>query len=154
MAEYSLREATSDDIELIIRHRLHMFREMGVHIDEELLAERMRPWLSSTIPVATYRAWLVETAAKEVVAGGGITILPWPPGPRDFSGQLPIVYNMYTDPPHRGQGLARRIMHAIHDWCRQGGYELIGLAASDAARPLYDSLGYEVARQPYMFKAL
>ena len=151
---YGLREAAVTDVDTIVDHRLRMFREMGIVLDEPRLREAFTTWLGSMMPAGVYRGWLVDTAAREVVAGGGITILPWPPGPRDFSGQLPIIYNVYTNPDHRGRGLARRIMEAIHTWCRSSGHRLVGLAASDAGRLLYAGLGYEVSRQPYMFKQL
>ncbi|MCA1583836.1 MAG: GNAT family N-acetyltransferase [Acidobacteria bacterium] len=151
---YSLRDATIDDIDAIVHHRLSMFLEMGIALDAHRLQATFASWLNSTIPAGVYRGWLVETEAREIAAGGGITVLPWPPGPREFSGSLPLVYNMYTEPLHRHRGLARLVMEAAHTWCRDAGFRLVGLAASDAGRPLYEALGYKVSRQPYMFKSL
>jgi len=76
------------------------------------------------------------------------------PGPRDLSGRLPIVYNVYTEPAHRRHGLARAIMQAIHAWCLEAGYGTVGLAASDEGRTLYESLGYRESPRPYMFVTL
>src|SRR5207253_9571536 len=136
-----------------VHHRVSMFTAMGVETNEPLMRRTFSAWLHEQLPAGTYRAWLVE-ADGVVVAGAGMTQLTWPPGPRDFSGRLPIVYNVYTEPAHRRRGLARALMEAIHQWCRTEGYQLIGLAASDEGLPLYDSLGYKPSPRPYMFKAL
>jgi GNAT superfamily N-acetyltransferase len=86
------------------------------------------------------------------VAGAGLTILPWPPGPRDRSGRLAFVYNVYTERAHRRRGLARRLMETIEDWCRAQGIGQVALQASDEGRPLYESLGYRTAVQPLMLR--
>ena len=48
--------------------------------------------------------------------------------------RIAVVYNVYTEPAHRRQGLARRIMDAIHAWCRDQGIASVALNAS-ARRP-------------------
>src|SRR6266849_5444459 len=88
-----------------------MFTDMGVPLDVPALQAAFREWLAEMMPSGTYRAWLVETHSDQseaaphvsgvsgvVVAGGGITILPWPPGPRDMGDRLAFVYNVYTEP--------------------------------------------------------
>ena len=104
--------------------------------------------------VRLYRAWLVETSAADVVAGGGITVLPWPPGPTYPGDRLAFVYNLYTEPAHRRRGLGRMVMDAIHAWCRTEGISSLALNASDLGRPLYEALGYHVAPNPMMFLGL
>jgi GNAT superfamily N-acetyltransferase len=130
-----------------------MFNEMGVTVDAPALNAAFDGWLKLHLPTGTYRAWLVEYD-HVVVAGGGITLLTWPPGPREHSGQLPIIYNVYTETSHRRRGLAKRLMDTIQDWCREAGFTSIGLAASTDGHRLYQSLGYRESEQPYMFLAL
>ena len=52
--------------------------------------------------------------------------------------------------PHRKQGLARRLMDAMHDYCRGQGIERIVLNASAFGKPLYDAIGYVVTNEPMM----
>ena len=153
-AGYRIREGTLDDIPALLHHRIRMFEDMGMTIDRDALGTAFASWLAVQLPGGTYRAWLVEDPAGAIVAGGGITLLTWPPGPRDFSGRLPIVYNVYTEPAQRHRGLARAVMEAIHGWCREHGFRVIGLAASADGKPLYQSLGYREAPSPYMFASL
>lgn len=135
-------------------HRTLMFEEMGVAVDRPTLERAFRSWLRTQMAEGVYRAWLLEAADGTVVAGGGITLLPWPPGPRYLGGRLAFVYNVYTAPEHRQRGMARLVMHAIHAWCRQEGIRALGLNASPAGQPLYEALGYAVTSNPMMFLAL
>lgn len=152
---YRVRPATLDDVDVLVHHRLAMFGDMGVPLDAVTLAPAFAGWLRATMPAGTYRAWLVEAFSSAesaaVVAGGGATILPWPPGPRYQGGTLAFIYNVYTEPAHRRQGLARRVMSAIHGWCRENGVTSLALNASEDGRPLYESLGYAVTPNPMMF---
>ena len=148
---YRVRLATLDDLDALVRHRIGMFTDMHVPLDRAVLEPEFRAWLADTMPAGVYRAWLVETAEGDIAAGGGITILPWPPGPRYLGNTLAFVYNVYTEPAHRRQGLARQIMDTIHDWCGRNGVSSMALNASEDARPLYEALGYQVSPSPMMF---
>jgi GNAT superfamily N-acetyltransferase len=53
------------------------------------------------------------------------------------------VLNVYTEPDFRRRGLARRVMETIAAWCAAQGLSRVFLHASDAGRPLYESLGFE-----------
>ncbi|MBI1878726.1 MAG: GNAT family N-acetyltransferase [Chloroflexi bacterium] len=66
--------------------------------------------------------------------------------------QWAFVYNVYTEPPHRRQGLARRLMETIHQWCRERGLKFVGLNASEFGRPLYEALGYQPSATLMMLK--
>ena len=153
-ATYRFRPATFDDADLLVHHRIAMFVDMGMVFDHEVLERAYRTWLGDVMPAGTYRAWVAETDRGEIVAGGGITLLPWPPGPRYVGDRLAYVYNVYTEPGHRGRGLARRLMTEIHDWCRAEGITSMALNASQAGEPLYASMGYVVTSSPMMFFAL
>jgi GNAT superfamily N-acetyltransferase len=152
--DYALRPATLADADTLVRHRLAMFAEMGSAYDALTLDAAFRTWLAQTLPGGVYRAWLVETAAGEVAAGGGITVVPWPPGPRYPGDRLAFVYNVYTEPAHRRRGLARVVMDGIHAWCRANGVTSAALNASRDGQPLYEALGYVQSSAPMMFLTL
>jgi len=152
--DYAIREATTADIPAVVHHRLAMFADMGVQVDQQAVERAFTTWVESHLPSGTYRGWLVNASDGTVVAGAGITLLPWPPGPRELSGRLPIVYNVFTEREHRRRGLARMLMERIHQWCREAGHSVVGLAASVEGRSMYDSLGYRESPQPYMFLKL
>jgi GNAT superfamily N-acetyltransferase len=152
MDDYRIRPATLDDAEALVHHRLAMFADMGTSMDTAGVAQAFRTWLTRMMPAGTYRAWIVELPSREVVAGGGLTLLPWPPGPRDLAGsQIAFVYNVYTEAAHRRRGLARLVMETIHAWCRDQGIPAVALNASVDGRPLYDALGYQATTSPMMW---
>ena len=153
MSAHQVRPATLDDVEALIHHRTAMFTDMGLTFDASAVDAAFRPWLAEAMPTGVYRAWVVEDAGL-VVAGGGITILPWPPGPRSLGTRMAFVYNVYTEPSHRHRGLTRTIMDAIHTWCRDNGIGKMSLNASTDGQPLYESMGYTVTASPMMFLSL
>jgi GNAT superfamily N-acetyltransferase len=150
MEDYRIRPATLADIDVLVHHRVAMFRDMGVAMDEEGVGRAFRAWLAQQMPPGTYRGWLVEAASRETVAGGGLSLLPWPPGPQHFGAQIAFVYNVYTEPAHRRRGLARMVMEAIHSWCREEGVTSAALNSSIEGQPLYESLGYRTRTNPMM----
>ena len=151
---FSIRAATLDDADALVHHRVGMFNDMGLSFDTSALEREFHAWLVDTMPHGTYRAWVVEDEARTIVAGGGITILPWPPGPNYPGTQLAFVYNVYTEPANRRRGLARLVMETIHTWCRANGIGSIALNASRDGQPLYEAMGYAASLAPMMFLPL
>lgn len=139
-----IRVATVADVEVILRHRRCMFADMGDGSEAELdaMVSRARPFVEAAVREGSYRAWLIDVDG-EVVAGGGVAIVPYQPTPVDPAARRAYVLNMYTDPAHRRQGMARRVLEAIIQWCREQGFKAILLHASDAGRPLYRQMGFE-----------
>jgi GNAT superfamily N-acetyltransferase len=122
-----------------------MFEDMGQRDEAALKAMEATSsiFFAQALAEGWYRAWLAQNAAGEVVAGGGILILPWPSHPRDSQTRRPMIVNVYTEPEYRRQGLARRLMVIMLEWLRQQGYGTVSLHASDYGRTLYESLGFE-----------
>ncbi len=152
--QYTVRRGTVADLDAIVRHRIAMFTDMGTTFDVEATRAAFATWLRDALTSGLYRAWVARTAGGAIVAGAGAIVVPWPPGPRNRSGRMAFVYNVYTEPAHRGRGLARRLMQAIHAACAAEGVTSVGLAASPSGRPLYESMGYHEASNPYMFATL
>lgn len=148
---YRVRPATLEDLDVLIRHRLAMFTDMGRTVDAAVLAREFRSWLMENMPGGSYRAWLVEDDGGSIAAGGGATIIPWPPGPQYMGHALAFVYNVYTEPGHRRRGVARQLMETIHGWCREHDVTSIALNASRDGQRLYESMGYVVTPSPMMF---
>jgi len=147
---YSVRPATIADIPHIVEHRAAMFREMGIPAEFDEMAITAAAWLSDAIPARTYRAWLAESSAGEIAAGGGLIVIPWPPGPMTMDPRCGFIFNVYTHPAHRQRGLARRLMDTIHEWCRAEGIERVVLNASVFGKPLYEAMGYLATNEPML----
>ncbi len=142
----TLHPATVDDASIIVRHRHAMFADMGTGTlaSRDAMDVTFAPYVARALGDGTYRGWLAQTDEGRVVAGGGLIVHEWPASPRDAQPQPRRAYilNMYTEPEYRSRGLARRIMNAMLDCCRAEKFGSVMLHASDAGRPLYESLGF------------
>ena len=142
--EFRIRRATPADLELVMRYRIEMFRDMGYSEDEiAAMAKNGEPYFANGLSNGNYQGWFFEDASGRVVACGGVALIEYHPGPRDPTPRRPWIVNVYTEPAYRHRGLARRLMEAMIAWCREQGYHSINLHASQFGRPLYQSLGFE-----------
>jgi len=147
---YTVRPATIVDIPHIVGHRAEMFREMEIPAEFEDMTAATELWLRHALPAKTYLGWVAVTGKGDVVGGSGLIVIPWPPGPITMDPRCGFVFNVYTQPQHRQQGLARRMMNTMHDYCRVEGIERVVLNASTFGKPLYEAMGYVVANEPMM----
>jgi GNAT superfamily N-acetyltransferase len=152
MDEITLRQASPEDLEVVLHHRRAMFEDMGYKDIQALDAMEASsgPFFAQALAEGWYRGWLAQNGAGEVVAGGGVLILPWPSHPRDAQTRRPMIINIYTEPGYRRRGLARQLMIAMLEWMRQQGYGTVSLHASDYGRPLYESLGFKATNEMRM----
>jgi GNAT superfamily N-acetyltransferase len=141
---YHIREATPQDLEVVLYHRRRMFEDMGFGDQQALdaMIAASTPLLRLGLTDGTYRGWLVEAPGNRIVAGGGVIILQFQPHPRDPQPKRAWVVNMFTEPADRRRGLARQLMQTILRWCGAEGMRFLYLHASDEGRPLYESMGF------------
>ena len=147
---YSIRPATIADIPHLVSHRERMFRDMGIAAEFDEMAAAMETWLRHAIPSHTYRGWIATSFNGEVAGGAGLLVIPWPPGPMTMDPRCGFVFNVYTHPSHRRQGIGRRLMEAMHLWCTSEGIERVVLNASAFGHGLYASMGYVATDEPMM----
>ncbi len=125
-AELTLRLATPEDAAVIASHRVRMFLEAKGWPEER-------------------GAELLATADGTVVAGAGVQVRDLIPRLEVLAGPEALVVNVFVEPTFRRGGLARQLMVAILDWCRAEGIGRIVLHPTDAARSLYESLGFSTS---------
>lgn len=147
---FIIRKAEPRDSGIIALHRCAMFRDMGLVPTEaefEELREASESWLASVLASNQYVGWLV-VFESDVAAGGGVLIREQFPVPGCHRvGRWGHVINVYTEPEFRRQGLARRVMCTILDWCEAERIDRVTLSASEEGRALYESLGFEQSRE-------
>jgi predicted GNAT family acetyltransferase len=54
-----------------------------------------------------------------------------------------VIFNVYTEPEVRQQGVAHELMLLMIGWLREQGFRSVVLHASDAGRHLYETLGFQ-----------
>ena len=147
---HAIRPATIADIPHIVSHREQMFRDMSIAAEFDDMRAALELWLRHALPAKTYLGWMAVAGDGNVAGGSGLIVMPWPPGPMSMDPRCAMVFNVYTHPSHRKQGLARKLMDAMHEWCRDEGIERVVLNASSFGHSLYESMGYVVAEEPMM----
>jgi ribosomal protein S18 acetylase RimI-like enzyme len=143
-SRFTIRQGTPADAPLIAAQRRAMFEDMG-YTDQAALdtaSVAFDAWLAEKLRKNEYLSWFALNAAGEAVAGVGLVLQDMQPGPLDCSAQRGYVLNVYTHPDYRRLGLARQLMTVLMEWCRAQGLFTVVLHASDAGRPLYESLGF------------
>lgn len=140
-----IRRGTPADIPMIARHRMGMFSEMkiGDPSDFDAYAAEFREFATQAMTTGTFHSWLAETESGEIAGGGAIMVVPWPANPKHRKQQRAFLFNVFTEPAFRRQGIARSLVQTIVDWCREQGFGSVFLHASDAGRPLYQSMGFQ-----------
>jgi GNAT superfamily N-acetyltransferase len=134
-----VRPATAGDLEIIVGHRVAMFRDIG-HTEDVLAQVEIvsRDLLRPALEDGSYHSVLAEVEDNGVVGGAGVLILPWP-------GHQPHrawIQNVYVQPEFRRRGIAREMMQTLLAWCRAKGLDSVSLHASDEGLPLYLQLGF------------
>ena len=145
--ELKLREATQADIFVLANHRRWMFEEMaalrgepyGPTVLDEMRAEYTR-YLEGRLG-DDIRAWVIEDN-EGIIASGAVFVYDLLPRPGDWTGRTALLHSMYTDPAYRRRGLAEQIVLKVIEFCRANGFRGLRLHASDAGRPMYESLGF------------
>lgn len=141
---FIIRQAAVADAAIIVSHRRRMFEDMGYN-DRAILEAQERgfiSWLRERLENGLYRGWFAVDAGGAVVAGAGLWLLDWPPGPMGIAPFRGYILNVYTEPAYRKRGLARRLVTTAIEWCHAQNITAISLHASDEGRPVYESLGF------------
>ena len=139
----SLRPSSTADLEIHVAQRVALFRDMGKVSEEGLkrMAETFRIQLRNWLVSGQCRGFLMEDEGRPVA---GVLMLmkeslPTPSTPLSVRGYL---FNIYTEPSHRRQGLAARLTDAALDLARDCGLEIVELHASLEAEGLYQRMGF------------
>lgn len=139
-----IREATLNDLPLLIEQRRHMYQDMGYPDNTRMedMEHAFGLWLHDNLEDGHYRNWIVETTDGQIAAGAGLWLVEWPPQMMDFSPYRGYIMNVYTEPGFRKRGLARQLVQTILSWCSAQGIHTVSLHASPEGRPVYESLGF------------
>src|SRR5512135_2154639 len=125
MSELELRLATVADIPVLVRHRRKMFEDMAASKGEQLdqagldaMDAAYAVLLRYEIPAGSTRVWVIEDGGH-VTASGALKFTDWLSRPDGSRRGLVYVHSVYTEPAYRQRGLARRILSAMLDYCRE-----------------------------------
>jgi GNAT superfamily N-acetyltransferase len=143
--KFNIQNATLEDIELLVTHRLSMWRD--IHPDPEASVtgteERTREWISQKLSSGKLIGLIAKTEQGQVAGSGCIWIREQPPLPFTRFLEVPYLMSLYTEKEFRRRGVARLIAETAITWCKTRGYDRLNLDASEAGRSLYETLGFK-----------
>lgn len=141
---FTLREATSADLALIVKQRHAMFEAMGYvnRAELELTDAKFEAWVEPKLGDGEYRGWFLQDENGAVVAGAGLWLMEWVPHALDHSTQRGNILNVYCESQYRELGLTRRLLIHLLDFCRDHGIRTLIVNPNEALRPEYQALGF------------
>jgi GNAT superfamily N-acetyltransferase len=145
------RLARLSDAELITAHRRAMFEEMGKSTGSALdeMSRNFAPWVMRMMESDRYAGWVILDEDRPV-ASAGFFALEWPPHPLDpraaYRGYL---LNFWVDRDYRRRGLAQLLVKESLAEAKRRGLHVVALHASDAGRPVYESMGFRATNEMY-----
>jgi GNAT superfamily N-acetyltransferase len=146
---FAIRRASTADLETLVAHRRAMFHDMGYSDAAAMdsMSAKFRVWLLEHINSGDYHAWLVTAPDGSIAAGAGLWLMDWPPHMIGQGERRGNILNVYTAESFRRRGLARELMEAVLQWCRENGIDTVILHASPAGKSLYESMGFAATNE-------
>ena len=140
----AVRAAREDDAPEVVRLRRVMFAAMTGRDAPgpwEAEAERLlREQLAGR--GALTGVFVVDAVDGGLAACAVGTVEQRLPAPSSPAGRFGFVFNVCTDPAHRGLGHARAVTEALLDWFEEQGVTRVDLHATPEAERLYRDLGF------------
>lgn len=141
---YRIRAVTLQDIEILVAQRSASLLERGhAPADVRKVEGSAHGWFTDHLQDGTFVGWLVEAGDDQIVAGAGMWLMDWLPSVSSIERTRAHIFNVYTEPAYRRQGLARKLMQQCLDECSARGITIVSLHASETGKLLYDTMGFQ-----------
>jgi ribosomal protein S18 acetylase RimI-like enzyme len=137
-----IRRATPDDAYTLTRLRHALWDELNPdHPSQQADSERLYVYWYETIEAGATVAWLDEDAGR---SRGMVALLlqAYPPLPTTEN-RRGYLSALYVVPAYRRQGVGQALMETVIGFAQEHGLRSLELRTSEAARPLYDALGFK-----------
>lgn len=145
MSDVKIRQASVGDIDELMAWRMETLREVfsiPTGADTVALESENRAYYLRELAAGGHIACFAEID-DEVVGCGGVCIHAEMPSPDNQSGTCAYLMNIYTRPEAQRQGVGARVVEWLIAQSRKRGAEKVYLETSEAARRLYQKLGFE-----------
>ncbi len=153
MTDFSVLASQQFDIEILVEHRLNMWKEIFPEKagDIENSREATRSWITAKLRQKLLIPFVASASDGSLAGSGCLLIKEDQPRPTSKSVYNPYLMSMFTEKQFRNQGVATTITREAMNWCRQHGFDRITLHASSAGRHLYEKLGFEQTNEMRLF---
>jgi GNAT superfamily N-acetyltransferase len=140
-----IRRAAASDAPALARLRWDFKREdhddAPVQAPDAAFVDACGVWLRERLERGPWLAWVAEVDGL-VCGHVFLHVVEKVPDPYPGSAVWGYVTNFYVVPAHRGRGLGRRLLDALHAHARAEGFDTLVVWPSDRSAPLYRRAGF------------
>ena len=148
--DYEFRQATQNDVELLVKLRLDFLRaDNGELAAGEVATISWR--CSSYFHKHGGREFLgfIAQADEEVPVCAFLLISERPANPSFITGKIGTVFNVLTYPAYRRQGVSTHLLSELIEAAEEKDLSFLDLSATESGRTVYEKLCFEVKRTCY-----
>ena len=138
-----IRKIIPADIESIVNMRMRMLVETTDDPMPEGLDKQIRRFVRRHMEDGTCMGVLAEQNGQ-VIADAVIYIFETMPDEINMVGRTAMLYNVYTIPEFRDQGIMSKMLPVVIDLAREAGAVELKMTAAPKAIPLYERMGFRV----------
>ena len=139
-----IREINLGDVGTITRMRLQMLDEVTDEPLPEGLDNSIHRFILKHMMDNTCLGVVAEQDG-EVIADAVIYLFETMPDEVNIQGLTAMLYNVYTVPAYRGQGIMARMLPEVIRLAREAGAVELKMTAEKKAIPLYKRLGFRLS---------
>lgn len=140
----TIREINLGDVGIITRMRIQMLDEVTEEPLPEGLDSSVHHFILKHMMDKTCFGVIAEQDG-EVIADAVIYLFETMPDEVNVSGLTAMLYNVYTLPEYRGQGIMARMLPEVIRLAREAGAEELKMTAEKKAIPLYERMGFQLS---------
>jgi GNAT superfamily N-acetyltransferase len=137
----TIREINLGDVGIITRMRIQMLDEVTDQSLPEALESSVHHFILKHMMDRTCLGVVAEQDG-EVIADAVIYLFETMPDEVNVPGLTAMLYNVYTLPEYRGQGIMARMLPEVIRLAREAGAVELKMTVEKKAIPLYERLGF------------
>ena len=138
-----IRKIIPADIESIVNMRMQMLAETTDDPMPDGLDAQIRRFVRKHMKDGTCMGVLAEKEGR-VIADAVIYIFETMPDEINMAGRTAMLYNVYTVPEFRGQGIMAQMLPEVIKLAREAGAVELKMTAAPKAIPLYERMGFRL----------
>ena len=147
-----IRQADVADVPILVEARRRMFVDMGDDCPAlDAVDAASAAWLAERIPTGAASGLIAEDADGQWIGALSVRHEDTPPSAGNPAGRQSYIFGLWVRHECRRRGVARALVTAAVEDARERGEGAVLLNATDVGRPLYESLGFEVAPAMRLF---
>ncbi|MFT4145225.1 MAG: GNAT family N-acetyltransferase [Mobilitalea sp.] len=141
--EILIKRASKEDVERVIANRKAFITDVMNREASDEFMEATTEYFHNNINSETLLCY-IAIHEDQIVASVITTIAQVIPKTYNLSGKIGYVYNVYTLPNYRRQGIATKLLQEVISEARDLGVGELYLNATEDGRPVYEKLDFRM----------